>query len=82
MKNMLKQAEDGGVDYDEAIGSILERWLTTPRKGKCRFCGKSISEELKPSEQFCSSECKKSFEKVMDARVAIGLRDLKRRGYD
>ena len=79
----LKKAEDGGVDWDQVIGSILERWLTTPVKGKCRFCRKPLSNpNVKPPDQFCSPECKANWQKVMEARIAIGKRDLKKRGFD
>lgn len=78
----MTEAEDGGIDYDQIIGSILERWLTTPCKGKCRFCREPVSEELKPPDQFCSEECKKKWQKVMEARLVIGKRDLDQRGYD
>jgi len=69
-------------DVDEMIGSIIENWLTKNIKGKCRFCGAPVSENLKPVDQFCSDECRANWQKVCDARIAIGKRDLKRRGYD
>jgi predicted esterase YcpF (UPF0227 family) len=79
----LEKAEDGGVDYDQLIGSILGRWLTTPVKGKCRFCRKTLpNPNVKPADQFCSTECKANWQKVMEARIVIGKRDLKQRGYD
>lgn len=78
----LKTAEDGGVDWDEVIGSILERWLTTTYKSKCRFCRKPVSKDMKPPDQFCSKDCKEKWQKIMEARLVIGKRDLDRRGYD
>lgn len=83
MAYKLKRAEDGGVDHDQTIGSILERWLTTPCKGKCRFCRQPLEDlDVEPNEQFCSLNCKNDWHKVMRARIAIGQRDLRQRGHD
>jgi hypothetical protein len=38
--------------------------------------------DVPPAEKFCSEECEDRFETVMDARIAIGKRDLQQRGYD
>lgn len=70
------------MDIDEMIGSLLENWLTRKCKGQCRFCGNVVSQNLYPKEQFCSEQCKANWQKVMEARVVIGERDLKRRGFD
>ena len=70
------------MDIDEIIGSLLENWLTRRLRGQCRFCGKFVLEDLPANEQFCSVECKSNWQKVMEVRLAIGKRDLKRRGYD
>jgi len=64
-------------EIDFAIGSLLEAWLTRDTKG-CRFCNKP----LKGNKQFCSAECKKKWEKIHEARVLLGLRDLEQRGFD
>ena len=77
----LPRAPDGGLDWDQWIGSILERWLTTNLPGRCRFCRKPVTTE-DPTVMFCSIECKKNWELVQAARIAIGKRDLKQRGYD
>jgi len=77
----IPRAPDGGVDWDQALGSILERWLTTRVPGKCRFCRKSVKAE-NPKIQFCGPECKADWQKVFEARLVIGKRDLKQRGFD
>jgi len=74
-------APDGGLDWDQMIGSILERWLTTLWPGRCRFCRKPVQAE-DPRDQFCGPECRAEWEKVQEARIAIGSRDLRQRGYD
>jgi hypothetical protein len=80
----IRIAEDGGADYDQILGSILERWLTTKvPKNKCRFCRKELKKPAHdPKNQFCDQECFRGWQKVMAARLAIGKRDLKQRGYD
>jgi len=79
--NQIPTAPDGGLDWDQLIGSILERWLTTKISGKCRFCRKPV-EATNPREQFCGPECREDWKLVQAARIAIGRRDLKQRGYN
>jgi len=80
---MITQAEDGGVDYDQVLGSILERWLTTRVKGRCRFCRQLLpNPTVHIKDQFCDEKCRGNWQKVMEARLVIGKRDFKQRGYD
>lgn len=69
------------MDLDQQIGSILEAWINRDTKGVCRFCNEPVG-DVAPDERFCNDECKDRFETVMDARIAIGKRDLQQRGYD
>jgi len=62
---------------DQQIGSLLERWLTASIPDHCSFCRVEETDE-----EFCSEECEENFQTVMDARLAIGRRDLEQRGYD
>lgn len=78
----MRKASNGGADWDDLIGSILERWLTTSIHGQCRFCRDPVDPKLKAPDQFCSPECRANWQKVMEARIVIGKRDLKKRGYD
>lgn len=68
---------------DQQIGSLLEAWINrSVEDNQCRFCNDALDEPKPPSERYCDDECESAFEKVMDARVAIGNRDLEQRGYD
>ena len=69
------------MDLDQQIGSILEAWITRDTDGVCRFCNSHVG-DVAPDERFCTDECKDRFEKVLDARIALGKRDLQQRGYD
>jgi hypothetical protein len=71
------------MKLDQLIGSMLENWLTKDcPKGYCRFCRKPVDGRLRPEVQFCDGKCKANFDKVQEARIVIGKRDLERRGYD
>ena len=67
---------DGGM-----VGSMMEAVLAHYEKGKCRQCNKEM-EEKPPSESFCSEECRNRWQTLLDARIGIGLNDLRTRGYD
>lgn len=67
---------------DQKLGSILEAWINRGTPGACRFCNEPVDGALEPSEQFCSEQCEERFETVMDARIALGQRDMEQRGYD
>jgi hypothetical protein len=77
----IPRASDGGADWDQLLGSILERWLTTRIPGKCRFCRSPLSAR-DSKEGFCGLECQANWKKVFEARLVIGKRDVKQRGYD
>lgn len=77
---------------DQAIGSLLERWLNEDTGELCTFC-REERVRLKPpdvsepagdwdGEKFCSRTCADRFGKVFEARLEIGKRDLDQRGYD
>ncbi len=82
--------EDGGYHdcTDEAIGSLLEHWLTRDTGQRCRFdnvplAEGSLTDKLRDASlRFCGAECRKAFETISEARVVLGLRDLNRRGFD
>lgn len=68
---------------DQQVGSIMEAWLTRETNpNQCRFCNNSLDWEADPAERFCDNDCEEAFEAVQEARVAIGERDLRQRGYD
>jgi hypothetical protein len=69
---------------DQQLGSIMEAWTTRDvAADQCRFCNERLEEPTDdPSERFCSASCADDFETVMDARIALGRRDLEQRGYD
>jgi hypothetical protein len=69
---------------DQHLGSILEAWTTRDVDGdRCRFCTDHLEAPVEDSsDQFCNEECAAAFETVMDARIALGHRDLEQRGYD
>lgn len=69
---------------DETIGSLLDHWLTRKMNGRCRFDNVELVERFEghPELQFCGPKCRESFDKVVAARIAIGARDLDRRGFD
>ncbi len=76
--------EDGGYHDcgNEAIGSELEYWLTRNTGRRCRFDNKPLAIDAPPDSRFCGLACKENFEKVVEARLVIGKRDLTRRGFD
>jgi hypothetical protein len=69
---------------DQQLGSLLEAWTTRDLPAdQCRFCTERLAEAVDdPAEQFCDDDCEADFETVLDARVALGQRDLDQRGYD
>jgi hypothetical protein len=69
------------MNLDQRIGSILEAWVNRDTGEGCRFCNEPVG-DVPAMEKFCSEECEDRFETVMDARIAIGKRDLQQRGYD
>ncbi len=78
--------EDGSYHdcTDEAIGSELEYWLSGREhpKGRCFFCGKPSNEFRVGIREYCSERCRDDERAVFAARLAIGRRDLERRGFD
>lgn len=82
---------DGGLDHstpywtndlDQHIGSLIEAWTSRDTGEYCRFCAQEHVGAVDPSERFCSEECEEAFRTVMEARFAIGRRDMDLRGYD
>ena len=72
-----------GSQLDQQIGSIIESWATRDvDENQCRFCNDELPEPRPADERYCSIDCEEAFQKVMDARIAIGKRDLAQRGYD
>lgn len=68
---------------DQVLGSLLEAWTTREvPSDQCRFCNDVLDEERLPDRQFCDKSCEEDFEKVVEARIALGERDLEQRGYD
>lgn len=76
--------EEGGYHdcNDEAIGSMLEYWLTRDTGALCRFCDRPVPVDQTGRSFFCSDACRYSFQEVADARLEIGRRDLSGRGFD
>lgn len=71
------------VNLDQQIGSLLEGWITrdVPAE-RCRFCNELLEEPVEPPERYCNETCEERFDTVLEARLAIGKRDLEQRGYD
>ena len=69
-------------DLDQHIGSLIEGWVTRDTGEFCRFCAVEHVGDVPPDEKFCSQDCEEAFQTVMEARAAIGERDLELRGYD
>lgn len=70
-------------ELDQKIGSLLEAWINRPTgEANCRFCEEPLEEEKPANKRYCSDDCEKALRKVMEARIAIGERDLQQRGYD
>ena len=67
---------------DQEIGSVLEAWTTRDTGEYCRFCANEHVGDAPPEERFCSDDCREDFQKVLDARITIGERDLELRGFD
>jgi hypothetical protein len=70
-----------GNQFDQILGSILEAWLVR-KTNCCRFCNEKIDVKKDFKNQFCSEICKIRFEKIFDARMMFGERDIRSRGYD
>lgn len=87
---MTKSSDDAGdevaapygIGVDQHLGSFLERWLTQDTGPYCRFCRVEPVGDVAPPKKFCSDGCREQFQVVMEARSAIGQRDLQQRGYD
>jgi hypothetical protein len=79
-------APDGGrSNLDQRLGSLLGAWTTRDVPAdRCRFCNERLNEGvvIDPDERFCDDDCEADFETVVDARLALGRRDLAQRGYD
>lgn len=69
-------------NLDQQIGRILEEWLSRDTGTRCRFCNEEIKEKKEMSEKFCNQICKIAFSEIVRARIVIGTRDLKQRGFD
>jgi hypothetical protein len=72
-------------DLDGSIGSMLEAWLTRDTGPRCRFDNVPLADRgllQNPALRFCGPACREAFRKVQEARVVLGKRDLKRRGFD
>lgn len=68
---------------DQFIGSMLEAWINRDvDEDQCRFCNERLEEPKSAAERYCSVECEQRMETVLEARVAIGKRDMEQRGYD
>lgn len=66
---------------DQSIGSLLESWINRDTDG-CRFCNEPLGRGSPSSEQFCDEDCHTKWETVSEARIVIGSRDMRQRGYD
>lgn len=66
---------------DQELGWLLESWTTRDTGEGCRFCNTPVG-DVPNEEKFCDETCEERFEQVMEARVAVGKRDLQQRGYD
>lgn len=68
---------------DQQLGSILEGWINRDvRDDQCRFCNAQLDDEKPAADRYCDEECEEDFGTVMQARLALGRRDLNQRGYD
>ena len=67
---------------DQRIGTMLETWTTRDTGAYCRFCADERVGDVDEQDKFCSSKCRERFDQVLEARVAIGSRDMDQRGYD
>ena len=72
------------LNLDQQLGSIIEAWATRDvAADQCRFCNETLDAPTDdPTERFCDEDCQIGWETVMDARIALGKRDLSQRGYD
>jgi len=71
-------------EMNHDLGSLLEAWTTRDSPG-CAFCNApspDYTSEDTGGREFCDEDCKEGFEKVIEARLALGRRDLEQRGYD
>lgn len=70
-------------ELDQAIGSIIKAWTTRDvDDDQCRFCNERLDEPKPPAERYCDETCEERMDKVFEARIAIGKRDMAQRGYD
>jgi hypothetical protein len=68
---------------DQLLGSMMEAWINRDvDEDQCRFCNERLEEATPAAERYCSVECEQRMETVLEARVAIGNRDMEQRGYD
>lgn len=68
---------------DQQLGSLLESWVNRDLPAdRCRFCNEQLDEEQPPEDRYCDEDCEERFEAVLEARLAIGKRDIQQRGYD
>lgn len=70
------------ISIDQQIGSLLERWATRDTEEYCRFCAVEHVGDVEPDAKYCSEQCERRFQRIMEARIALGKRDLSLRGYD
>lgn len=66
---------------DDQLGSIIESWTTRDTGEGCRFCGEPVG-DVDPAEKFCDEKCSDRFDTVVEARIALGKRDVEQRGFD
>jgi hypothetical protein len=79
------QFNSAGSDWiDVQIGSLLEAWLTRDTPG-CDYCNETLDEDEVLRDgglTFCDSGCRSDYQTVREARLVIGERDLRQRGFD
>ena len=87
MKNLdekTAQQVNAQSDINRQLGSLLERWYTRDTPG-CAFCNvpdPAFTHEDTGAREFCDDECRQDFERIVNARLAVGKRDMAQRGYD
>ena len=72
----------GRTSLDQQLGSILEAWVQRDvPEDHCRFCNEPLDELKEPSGRYCDEECASAFGDVLQARLALGERDMRQRGF-
>lgn len=73
----------GRNQLDQQIGSLLEAWINRDvPSDRCRFCNEPLDDSEPPAARYCDESCEEAFDQVLEARLAIGRRDLDQRGFD